>query len=68
VVATRLGLEHRKVLDRLVASGIARHRGEALAWCVDLVQKNEGDWLTRLQEALDNLRQAADDAPGAADA
>lgn len=63
-VGTRLGLGHRKVLDRLVASGIARHRGEALAWCVDLVQKNEEAWLTRLQEALDNLESTAQDAPG----
>ena len=58
-VGTRLGLEHRKVLDRLVAAGIARHRGEALAWCVDLVQQNEEAWLTRLQEALDALKATA---------
>ena len=62
-VGTRLGLEHRQVLDRLVASGIAHHRGEALAWCVALVEKNEEPWLTRLQEALDNLHEAADQAP-----
>jgi hypothetical protein len=63
-VATRLGLEHRKVLDRLVAAGVARHRGEALAWCVDLVQQNEEAWLTRLQDALDTLQRTVDDAPG----
>jgi hypothetical protein len=63
-VGTRLGLEHRKVLDNLVAAGIARHRGEALAWCVDLVQQNEETWLTRLQGALDTLKTtAAEKAP-----
>jgi len=65
VVATRLGLDHRKVLDRLVTAGIAKHRGQALAWCIDLVQQNEEPWLTRLQEALDNVQQAASDAPTA---
>ena len=64
LVPTRLGLDHRQVLDRLVAAGIARHRGEALAWCVDLVKKNEEEWLTRLQEALDTLAQTRADAPG----
>ena len=41
VVATRLGRDHRQVLDDLVAAGIAKHRGAALRWCVDLVQQNE---------------------------
>lgn len=62
-VGTRLGLEHRRVLDRLVEAGIARHRGEALACCIDLVQQNEEAWLTRLQEALTTLQQTAADAP-----
>jgi len=65
VVSTRLGLEHRKVLDRLVAAGIAKHRGHALAWCVDLVQQNEEPWLSRLEEALKNVESTAADAPGA---
>jgi len=63
LVGTRLGLEHRRVLDRLVASGIAKHRGQALAWCVDLVQQNEEPWLTRLQAALKTLEDTAADAP-----
>lgn len=67
-VGTRLGLEHRKVLDNLVAAGIGRHRGEALAWCVDLVQQNEEAWLTRLKEALDTLGQTAADSPNRPDA
>ena len=65
VVPTRLGLGHRQVLDRLVSAGIARHRGEALAWCVDLVKKNEDEWLARLQAALDTLDQTRADAPTA---
>lgn len=66
-VGTRLGLDHRRVLDNLVAAGIARHRGEALTWCVDLVRKNEEAWLSRLQESLDRLRQTAADAPNEPD-
>lgn len=61
---TRLDLDSRKVLDNLIAAGIARHRGEALAWCVDLVRQNEEAWLARLQDSLDTLRQTAQDAPG----
>jgi hypothetical protein len=62
-LGTRLSLEQRRVLDHLVAAGVARHRGHALAWCVDLVQQNEEAWLARLQEALDAVRQTAADAP-----
>lgn len=61
---TRLDLGARKVLDNLVQAGIARHRGEALAWCVDLVRQNEQEWLTRLQDSLDNLKHTAQEAPG----
>jgi len=63
VVVTRLGLDHRKVLDNLVAAGLAKHRGQALAWCVDLVAQNEQAWLARLREAVTNLEQTAADAP-----
>lgn len=65
--ATRLDLDQRKVLDRLVAAGIAQHRASALAWCVDLVRKNEDAWLARLEEALTNLEETARDAPGGDD-
>lgn len=68
VIATRLGIDHRKALDDLVTAGIARHRGEALAWCVDLVQQNEEAWLSRLGHALKDVQQAAADAPGNAKA
>ncbi len=61
--ATRLDLDQRRVLDHLVAAGIAHHRGQALAWCVDLVRQNEAEWLTRLQQALEQVEQTAKDAP-----
>ena len=62
-VPTRLDFEQRRVLDHLVDAGIAKNRGQALAWCVDLVRQNEEGWLTRLQEALDTLNETADAAP-----
>ncbi len=62
-VAARLDLDQRKVLDHLVAAGIAEHRGQALAWCVDLVRQNEEAWLSRLKEALKNLEQTATEGP-----
>ena len=64
-VSTRLDLDQRKVLDHLVAAGIAENRPQALAWCVDLVRQNEEAWLSRLEEALENLRQTATARPGA---
>ncbi len=63
--ATRLDFEQRKLLDALVAAGVAKNRPHALAWCVDLVRQNEEEWLTRLQEALTTLNQTAQDAPAA---
>ena len=62
-VPTRLDFEQRRVLDHLVDAGIAKNRGQGLAWCVDLVRQNEEGWLTRLQEALDTLNETADAAP-----
>lgn len=58
-VAARFDLEHRRLLDTLVKAGIARNRSHALAWCVDVVQQNEEAWLSRLDEALTNLRSTA---------
>ncbi|MEX2226209.1 MAG: hypothetical protein WEB52_07160 [Dehalococcoidia bacterium] len=51
-VMTRLRMDEREVLDTLIASGVARTRSDALAWCVKLVAEHEGDWLKQLQEAL----------------
>ncbi len=51
-VMTRLRLHERVVLDTLISSGVARSRSDALAWCVKLVARNEGQWLDELREAL----------------
>lgn len=45
---TRLGMRHRRILDTLVDAGVARSRSEALAWCVELVGRNQEEWLTKL--------------------
>ncbi len=56
-VVTRLALPQRLVLDALVGAGIARNRGEALAWCVELVARNEREWVGELREALGKVEQ-----------
>src|SRR5215207_7066424 len=43
-VMTRLRQPERKVLDTLVAAGVARSRADALAWCVRLVGRNADEW------------------------
>jgi hypothetical protein len=56
---TRLRLPERVVLDTLIASGVARSRSDALAWCVRLVAANQDAWLKQLRQALtavENLR------------
>lgn len=50
-VMTRLRLTERALLDTLVASGVARSRSEALAWCVGLVASKQKDWIENLREA-----------------
>ncbi|MGA8296900.1 MAG: hypothetical protein WB770_07650 [Acidimicrobiales bacterium] len=60
---TRLGMRHRKVLDTLVDAGVARSRSEALAWCVELVGRNEEDWLAKLRDALDTVSRAREEGP-----
>lgn len=65
-VMTRLRMEQRKVLDTLVASGVARSRSHALAWCVHLVGKNEGEWIGELQDALQHVEKVRAEGPGAA--
>ncbi len=49
---TRLRLPEREVLDALVDAGVARSRAHALAWCVRLVQRNQGEWLKELRTAI----------------
>jgi hypothetical protein len=51
-VMTRLRQRERAVLDTLVASGEARSRSEALAWCVRQVGERDAAWLDELRAAL----------------
>ncbi len=62
-VMTRLRLPEREVLDALVASGVARSRAHALAWCVALVRQHQGDWLDQLKEAMEKFARVRDEAP-----
>jgi hypothetical protein len=62
-VMTRLRIGEREVLDALVASGIARSRAHALAWCVALVRQHESDWLTELRQAMESVAKARSQAP-----
>ena len=52
---TRLRMAEREVLDTLIDAGIARSRSEALAWCVRLVGRHEGEWIDQLREAMSHV-------------
>jgi hypothetical protein len=60
---TRLRLPEREVLDALVDSGVARSRAHALAWCVRLVQQNQGEWLKELQTAIERVGAVRQQGP-----
>jgi hypothetical protein len=62
-VMTRLRMGERAVLDILVASGVARSRSDALAWCVRLVGRHENDWLTDLRDALVHVHRVRGEGP-----
>jgi len=62
-VMTRLRMPERGVLDTLIAAGVARSRSEALAWCVRLVGRNEGEWITELREAFANVEKVRAKGP-----
>ncbi len=64
-VMTRLRQPQRQVLDTLVASGVARSRSEALAWCVRLVGQHEEDWLGELRAAMDQVADVRSRGPAA---
>ncbi|MGW0821399.1 hypothetical protein [Streptomyces sp. NPDC002845] len=64
-VMTRLRQPERQVLDTLVASGVARSRSDALAWCVRLVQRHTDDWLTELRESLEHVQRVRAQGPDA---
>src|SRR3954447_25313435 len=63
-VMTRLRFNERSVLDTLINAGVARSRSEALAWCVRLVDRHQGEWIGQLRDALvavNTLRQQGPD-------
>jgi hypothetical protein len=62
-VMTRLRMPERRVLDTLVEAGVARSRSEALAWCVRLVGKHQGDWIDQLREALVKVGEVRGQGP-----
>jgi hypothetical protein len=62
-VMTRLRMPERAVLDTLVDSGVARSRSDALAWCVRLVGKHEGDWIADLRDALVHVERVRAEGP-----
>jgi hypothetical protein len=64
-VMTRLRLADRNVLDTLIDAGVARSRSEALAWCVRLVAKHQGDWIDSLRDALGAVEKARAEGPQA---
>jgi hypothetical protein len=62
-VMTRLRMPERAVLDTLIDAGVARSRSEALAWCVRLVQRHQGEWIDQLREAMSHVEQVRSDGP-----
>ncbi|MDX3457014.1 hypothetical protein PV396_34545 [Streptomyces sp. ME02-8801-2C] len=64
-VMTRLRQPERQVLDTLIASGVARSRSDALAWCVRLVERHTDDWLTELRESLEHVQRVRSQGPDA---
>jgi len=62
-VMTRLKQDDRRVLDTLVAAGVARSRSDALAWCVRLVGQHEADWLDQLREAMRSVDRVREQGP-----
>jgi hypothetical protein len=60
---TRLRMPEREVLDALVDAGVARSRSHALAWCVRLVGKHQGDWIGQLKEALNEVEKVRASGP-----
>ena len=64
-VMTRLRQPERRVLDTLVAAGVARSRADALAWCVRLVGEHEDDWLAELDQALSAVKRVRETGPAA---
>ena len=64
-VMTRLRQPQRRVLDTLVAAGVARSRADALAWCVRLVGQHEEEWLAELRDAMGAVADVRSRGPAA---
>ena len=64
-VMTRLRMQERTVLDTLIEAGVARSRSEALAWCVRLVGRHQGDWIQQLRDALVDVARVRAEGPAA---
>jgi hypothetical protein len=62
-VTSRLRFRERAVLDTLIDAGIASSRNEAVAWCVKLVERHEGEWLSELRDALSDVERARTEGP-----
>jgi hypothetical protein len=62
-VMTRLRMRERAVLDTLIDAGVARSRSEALAWCVRLVDRHQGEWIDQLREAMTKVEEVRADGP-----
>ncbi len=62
-VMTRLRIGERGVLDTLIDAGVARSRSEALAWCVRLVARHQGEWIESLREALAGVERVRAQGP-----
>ncbi|MEU8265676.1 hypothetical protein AB0B89_00810 [Sphaerisporangium sp. NPDC049002] len=62
-VMTRLRQQERRVLDTLVAAGVARSRSDALAWCVRLVGSHTDTWLADLRDALQHVDRVRSEGP-----
>ncbi len=62
-VMTRLRLDERAVVDTLIAAGVARSRSEALAWCVRLVGRHQGEWIDQLRDAMATVDRVRSEGP-----
>jgi hypothetical protein len=62
-VMTRLRQAERTTLDTLVDAGVARSRSDALAWCVRLVGRHQGDWIQQLRDALVHVEKVRAEGP-----
>ena len=51
------------MLDTLIDAGVARSRSEALAWCVRLVDRHQGEWIDQLRDAMSKVEEIRADGP-----